>query len=78
MVPKSLPDVILRPQIQTAKKMGSDVYKRQNEYYPKLAGELFELIVELKEKTGCDIRFVNLSGGVGIPYTCLLYTSRCV
>ena len=40
-----------------------------NEYYPKLAGELFELIVELKEKTGCDIRFVNLSGGVGIPYT---------
>ena len=40
-----------------------------NEYYPKLAGELFELIVELKEKTGCDIKFVNLSGGVGIPYT---------
>ena len=40
-----------------------------NEYYPKLAGELFELIVELKEKTGCDIRFVNLSGGVGITYT---------
>ena len=32
------------------------------------AGELFELVVELKEKTGCDIRFVNLSGGVGIPY----------
>ena len=40
-----------------------------NEYYPKLAGELFELIVELKEKTGCDIRFVNLSAVIGIPYT---------
>ncbi len=40
-----------------------------NEYYPKLARQLFELVVELKEKTGCDIRFINLSGGVGIPYT---------
>lgn len=39
-----------------------------NEYYPKLARQLFELVVELKEETGCDFRFVNLSGGVGIPY----------
>ena len=29
---------------------------------------LFELAVELKEKTGCHIKFINLSGGVGIPY----------
>ena len=40
-----------------------------NEYYPKLARQLFELVVELKKETGCDIRFINLSGGVGIPYT---------
>lgn len=40
-----------------------------NEYYPKLARQLFELVVELKEKTGCDIRFINLSGGVGIAYS---------
>ncbi len=40
-----------------------------NEYYPALAGILFELAVELKEKTGADISFINLSGGVGIPYT---------
>lgn len=39
-----------------------------NEYYPLLAKELFELAVELKEETGADIRFVNLSGGIGIPY----------
>ena len=39
-----------------------------NEYYPKLARILFELAVELKEKTGADIRFVNLSGGVGVAY----------
>ena len=40
-----------------------------NEYYPKLARQLFELVVELRDKTGCDIRFINLSGGVGVPYT---------
>ena len=39
-----------------------------NDYYPALAGELFELAVELKEKTGAHITFINLSGGVGIPY----------
>ena len=39
-----------------------------NEYYPKLARILFQLAVELHEKTGAHIAFVNLSGGVGIPY----------
>ena len=39
-----------------------------NEYYPALAKILFELAVELKEKTGVDIRFINLSGGIGIAY----------
>ena len=40
-----------------------------NEYYPQLASQLFELAVRLKRETGADIRFINLSGGVGIPYT---------
>ena len=39
-----------------------------NEYYPTLAGILFQLAVDLKKETGCDIRFINLSGGVGVPY----------
>ncbi len=39
-----------------------------NEYYPELAKILFELAVELRDKTGADIKFINLSGGVGIPY----------
>ena len=39
-----------------------------NDYYPELAAILFRLAVELKEETGCDIRYINLSGGVGIPY----------
>ena len=40
-----------------------------NEYYPTLAGILFELAVEVQKETGVEIAFVNLSGGVGIPYT---------
>ena len=39
-----------------------------NAYYPTLAGILFQTAVELKEETGCHIAFINLSGGVGIPY----------
>ncbi|MCR5674226.1 MAG: diaminopimelate decarboxylase [Lachnospiraceae bacterium] len=39
-----------------------------NEYYPQLAGELFDLAVEVKEKAGVALSFINLSGGVGIPY----------
>ena len=40
-----------------------------NEYYPTLAKILFEVAVEIKEKTGVKLDFINLSGGVGIPYT---------
>lgn len=39
-----------------------------NDYYPTLAKTLFEVAVKLKEETGVDIRFINLSGGIGIPY----------
>ena len=39
-----------------------------NEYYPMLAKMLFELAVELKKETGVHIAFINLSGGIGIPY----------
>lgn len=37
-------------------------------YYPQLARALFETAVELKQKTGVKIKFINLSGGIGIPY----------
>ena len=40
-----------------------------NEYYPMLAEKLFELAVRLQKETGAKIRFINLSGGVGIPYS---------
>lgn len=39
-----------------------------NEYYPTLAKVLFEVAVRLKNETGANIKFINLSGGIGIPY----------
>ncbi len=39
-----------------------------NEYYPMLAKILFEIAVKLQKETGCHITFINLSGGIGIPY----------
>ena len=39
-----------------------------NEYYPMLAKILFEQAVRLKNETGVHIKFINLSGGIGIPY----------
>ena len=39
-----------------------------NEYYPELARMLFRLAAELQQETGCHITFIDLSGGVGIPY----------
>lgn len=40
-----------------------------NNYYPLLARRLFELIVDISGRTGIKFDFVNLSGGVGIPYS---------
>lgn len=39
-----------------------------NAYYPELARQLFQLAVEMKHDTGVAVEFINLSGGVGIPY----------
>lgn len=39
-----------------------------NDYYPTLSRILFQTAVELQKETGVHIKFINLSGGVGIPY----------
>lgn len=39
-----------------------------NAYYPTLARILFNVAVDLHRETGAHIAFINLSGGVGIPY----------
>ena len=55
-----------------AKKFGIHAFLASNtvtnEYYPMLAKVLFEVAVKLEKDTGADIEFINLSGGVGIPY----------
>lgn len=38
------------------------------DYYPTLARELFSLALKIREETGVELSFVNLSGGAGIPY----------
>ena len=39
-----------------------------NDYYPMLAKVLFEQAVRLSKEAGVHIKFINLSGGIGIPY----------
>ena len=55
-----------------AKRFGIHAFLASNTtseaYYPELAAQLFRLAVELRRSTGADIDFINLSGGVGIPY----------
>ena len=55
-----------------AKKFGLHAFLSSNNtdtnYYPTLAGILFRVGREMAEKTGLTLDFINLSGGVGIPY----------
>lgn len=73
---------LTRPQMTEAfmklKEMGAEEFGMHaflasntvtNDYYPTLAKILFETAVELKNETGVHITFINLSGGIGIPYT---------
>lgn len=39
-----------------------------NDYYPTLARIMFKAAVDIKEKSGVELSFINLSGGVGIAY----------
>ncbi|MBE6742571.1 MAG: diaminopimelate decarboxylase [Ruminococcaceae bacterium] len=39
-----------------------------DDYYPLLAKKLFSLAVKIKDQVGVKISFINLSGGIGIPY----------
>lgn len=55
-----------------AKKFGMHAFLASNtltnDYYPTLARIMFKAAVEIKEKSGVELSFINLSGGVGIPY----------
>ena len=55
-----------------AKRFGLHSFLSSNttdqDYYPTLAKLLFNVGVELIEETGLTLDFINLSGGIGIPY----------
>ena len=38
------------------------------DYYPALARELFGLVLEIRETLGITLSFVDMAGGIGIPY----------
>ena len=65
-------EAFLRLKELGAKHFGIHAFLASNtlsdEYYPTLAGVLFRTAVELQQETGVHIQFINLSGGVGIPY----------
>lgn len=72
MTPEQITEAFRLMQQKGVKHFGLHAFLASNtvttEYYPKLAGILFREAVRLKRETGADIRFINLSGGVGIPY----------
>ncbi|MDR2210978.1 MAG: diaminopimelate decarboxylase [Spirochaetaceae bacterium] len=55
-----------------ARRFGLHTMVASNElsldYHIETARMLFKLAVEIKEKTGVALEFINLGGGVGIPY----------
>ena len=69
---KQLLDGFVRLRDMGAKHFGVHSFLASNtvsnDYYPELARILFELAVEIKEKTGICLEYINLSGGVGVPY----------
>ena len=72
MTRPQLTEAFLKLKAMGAKHFGLHAFLASNtlsnEYYPALARILFETAVELQRETGCHIAFINLSGGVGIPY----------
>ena len=70
--PAQLKEGFIKLKAMGAKRFGIHAFLASNtlsnEYYPTLAAILFKTAVELRGETGCDIKFINLSGGVGIPY----------
>ena len=57
---------------QGVKRLGLHAFLTSNtleaDYYPRLARFLFQTARELLEQTGLRLNFIDLSGGIGIPY----------
>ena len=72
MTREQLSDAIMMLKQYGAKRFGLHAFLSSNttdpHYYPALAELLFETAVELREESGLELAFINLSGGVGVPY----------
>ncbi|NLW78453.1 MAG: diaminopimelate decarboxylase [Ruminococcaceae bacterium] len=72
MTREQLREAFLRLKAKGAEHFGIHAFLASNtlggEYYPVLAGVMFEMAAWLQQETGVHIAFINLSGGVGIPY----------
>lgn len=65
-------DAYAEVQKRGAKRFGLHTMVASNEldpdYFIETAVMLFELAVEIQEKTGAAVEFINMGGGIGIPY----------
>lgn len=72
MTPDQMVEGIRKLMSLGAKRFGIHAFLASNmiekDYYPTLAAQLFREAVRLNKETGAEISFVNLSGGIGIPY----------
>ena len=61
-----------RMKAEGVKRFGLHTMVASNElnpdYFVETARILFELLAEIKTETGVEIDFINLGGGIGIPY----------
>lgn len=72
MTREQLHDTLMEARKDGLKRFGLHAFLSSNttdpNYYPALAKLLFETGRELMSETGLTLSFVNLSGGIGIPY----------
>lgn len=72
MTPEQMKEAVKILMKKGAKKFGIHCFLAsamlENDYYVTIAETLFKLVVELNKETGAQFDFVNLSGGIGIPY----------
>jgi len=47
---------------------GSNVPLEEKNYFAELVEKLFEIVADVKEKTGIEIELMNIGGGFGVPY----------
>ena len=69
---KQLFEAVKRLKTEGVKEFGIHAFLASNtlgnDYYPTLAKVIFDAVAELTEEFNVRFAFVNLSGGIGIPY----------